>query len=75
MTEVERLETELGRAYRALHVMAACARDGRKPGNATLAYHSPTIGAAARFIHEDSLEGADYFIGKDVSILHEALKP
>ena len=74
MTEVERLETELSRAYRALHVMAACARDGRKPGAATLAYHSPTIGAAARFIQDGSLEGAGYFIGKDVSVLHDALK-
>jgi hypothetical protein len=37
-------------------------------------YHSPTICADARFVHEGALDGSEYFIGKSVDVLHAALR-
>lgn len=65
---------ELERAYRALHGFYHAHRQGKLLDKTTLAYHSPTIGAAARFIHEGSLDGSAYFEGKPVSVLHDALR-
>lgn len=73
--ENERLVKELSRAYRALHGFYNCNRHGERPTDGMLAYHGPTIGAAARFVREGSLEGADYFEGKQLDVLREALKP
>lgn len=67
------LKEELGRAYRAVHGFYNAHRDGKPPSDAMVGYHTPTIAAAARFVREGSLEGTNYFIGKHVSVLHEAL--
>ena len=72
--EIERLRTELGRAYRALHAFAHAYREGKKINETAVFYHSPTIGAAARFVHEGALDGSEYFIGKSVDVLHAALR-
>jgi hypothetical protein len=65
-----RLEKELGRAYRALGGIYACVVRSEPP---PLAYHCMAIGAAIRFIDEESLDGSDYFEGKSVDVLHEVL--
>jgi len=67
-------ERELERAYRALYGFYSCHMKGEKPNDAMLAYHSPVIGAAARLVKEQRLDGADYFEGKPVEVLHAALK-
>lgn len=72
--EIERLKIELGRAYRALHGFAHAHRKGERLNDTAVGYHSPTIGAAARFVREQSLDGAEYFVGKPVAVLHEALR-
>lgn len=69
------LETELGRAYRALHGFYAVFARGEPPNKAMLGYHSTTIAAAARFVNGGSLDGSKYFEGKSVDVLHDALKP
>jgi len=72
--EIERLRTELGRAYRALHAFAFAHRASKMLNGTAVMYHSPTIGAAARFVHEGALDGSEYFIGKSVDVLHAALR-
>lgn len=74
-TDIENLQKELGRAYRALHGFHAAYAKGERLSDATVAYHSLTIAAAARFVNHGALDGADYFVGKNVSVLHDALKP
>ena len=69
--EIERLRQELGRAYRAIQGLWN-ARVNHTPFPE--GYHAPTIAAARRFITDDSLEGAAYFEGKQVDVLHEVLK-
>jgi len=71
MTEVQRLEKELGRAYRALRGLYSFVVTGETPDRTMLAYHSPTIAAAIRFVDEGSLDGAEYFIGKPFEVLQE----
>lgn len=71
--EIERLTTELGRAYRALHGFANARRKGELLNDTAFSYHAPTVGAAARFVREQSLEGADYFVGKPIAVLRAAL--
>lgn len=67
----EELQTELGRAYRCIQGMHnALARGIHFSAEA---YHSPTIGAAKRYVFEGALDGSDYFIGKPVEVLHAAL--
>lgn len=73
--EIERLKTELGRAYRALHGYSNAQRKGEMLNETAVGYHAPTAGAAARFVREGSLEGSEYFVGKHVSVLHAALDP
>lgn len=65
---------ELERAYRALRGIYGLVANGRPIPDATLAYHSLTLGAAMRFVGDDALDGSEYFIGKDASVLHEVLK-
>lgn len=72
MTPTE-LEIELGRAYRALRGLYGQIAKDQMPDKTMLAYHSPTIAAALRFVHEGELDGSQYFIGKPVSVLHDAL--
>jgi hypothetical protein len=68
------LEKELGRAYRCIRGFWTVTQKGELVADKTmLAYHSPTIGAACRFVAEGALDGAEYFIGKPVDILHKAL--
>lgn len=77
MTDSERiafLEKELGRAYRAIRGFYSAAKNKTLPDDVVLSYHAPTIGAANRFVYEESLEGSEFFIGKSVDVLHEALK-
>lgn len=72
MTDKERiaqLEDELARAYRAL-----VGFESGKLTAASRAYHAPTLAAAKRCVYEDALDGADYFIGKPVDVLHAALR-
>ena len=73
MSEIERLEKELGRAYRALQAFYRCIVSGRTPDDTMLAYHSPAVGAAIRYVDEEAMDGADYFVGKHISELHEVL--
>lgn len=72
--ELEHLRTELGRAYRALHAFYFAHRAGNMLNDTAVMYHCPTIGAAARFVHEGALDGSEYFIGKKVDVLHAALR-
>lgn len=70
---IEFLEKELDRAYRALCGYAKSADKGEPLGETTIAYHSPTVAAAKRHTILGETDGAEYFIGKHVSVLHEAL--
>lgn len=65
--------TELGRAYRCVQALhnALTAMQADIPGGG---YHALTIGAAKRFVFEGAMDGSDYFVGKPVAVLHEALK-
>ena len=67
------LEKELARAYRCIRGFWTAAKEGNVIDKTALAYHSPTIGAACRFVADGALDGAEYFIGKNVSVLHQAL--
>lgn len=71
--EAERVRKELERAYRALRGMYSAVAKGRVPDSTMLAYHAPTIAASIRYVNEGALDGADYFIGKPVDVLHSAL--
>lgn len=73
VAETARLHTELSRAYRALHGFYHSHVNGKEPNGAMIAYHSLTLGAARRFITDDSIDGASYFEGKPVGVLHEVL--
>lgn len=76
MTDEEaRLTNELERAYRAIRGFYTFAKEGKTPDEGMLSYHVLTIGAACRFVAEGALDGADYFIGKPVDVLHNALDP
>lgn len=72
--EIKCLHIELGRAYRALHAYAHARRAGTVLNETAVAYHSLTAAAAARFVHEGTLDGSEYFIGKPVEVLHAALR-
>lgn len=74
MTESE-LKEELERAYRCIRGFFTFANRGDLPDKMMIAYHSPTIGAACRYVSTGSLDGARYFIGKPVEVLHNALDP
>lgn len=70
---VASLKAELGRAYRCIQGM----HNALKAANVDFGssgYHTPTIGAAKRFVWEGELDGSDYFIGKPVEVLHAALR-
>lgn len=67
-------KTELERAYRCIRGLYGKIANGEKPNATMLAYHSPTLAAAIRFVEEGALDGSEYFIGKDVSVLHEAMR-
>lgn len=71
--EVKRLTTELGRAYRCVWGFFTSRRRKELLDDTAMAYHSLTAGAAGRYVNYESLDGSDYFIGKHVSVLHEAL--
>lgn len=70
----EELKTELERAYRALRGLYGIVAKGGVPDNAWRGYHGPTLAAAIRFVNEGALDGSEYFIGKHVSVMQEALK-
>lgn len=72
MTE-DKLKLELERAYRALRGLWTVAQKGELPDKTMLAYHSPTIAAACRYVETGELDGSEYFVGKPVDVLHEAL--
>jgi len=72
--EVLRLRTELGRAYRALRGFYSFAAKAEVPNKTMMAYHALTIGASIRFVNYGSLDGADYFVGKPVDVLHDVFK-
>lgn len=72
-SENERLEKELGRAYRAVRGFYSVLSKGLKPSDAMMAYHALTVGAAVRFVNEGSLDGSEYFIGKKIDVLQTVL--
>ena len=74
MDKPVRLQEELERAYRCICGFHTFARNGKLPDEGMLAYHSPVIGAARRFVIEEKLDGAKYFEGKPIAVLHAALK-
>ncbi len=67
-------KTELERAYRALRAIYGKVAIGLPLNDDMLRYHSMTLGAAMRFREDDKLDGADYFLGKDVSVLESYLR-
>lgn len=71
---IANLEKELGRAYRCIRGFWTVTKKNEVADKTVLAYHSPTIAAACRFVGEGALDGAEYFIGKKVDVLHEALE-
>lgn len=73
-TEIERLRTELERAYRALAAYTNARDKGHALPNHAIAYHSLTEAAAKRFVNHGALDGSEYFIDKSVAILHAALR-
>lgn len=72
MTE-EQLREELERAYRCISGFYVSRRKGELLDKTTFAYHSPTVAAARRYVTEGELDGSEYFIGKNVSVMHAAL--
>lgn len=74
MDEPARLRRELELAYRCICGFHTFARQDKLPDETMLTYQSPVIGAARRFVIEDALDGASYFEGKPVEVLHAALK-
>lgn len=72
--EIERLRTELGRAYRALNAYTNARDRGEPLAEGAVAYHSLTEAAAKRFVRVGALDGSEYFIGKSVDVLHAALR-
>ena len=73
MAEVD-LRKELECAYRCICGFHTALRKGELLDLTATAYHSPTIAAARRFVVEHELDGAEYFIGKQIDVLHNALK-
>ena len=71
--ESAQLRNELERAYRCISAFYTSLRKGEFLDKTALAYHSPTIAAARRYVAEGELDGAQYFIGKNVSVMHAAL--
>lgn len=67
------LKRELERAYRCICGFSTARRKGDILDDTAFAYHSPTIGAARRFVLDGQLDGAAYFEGKPVDVLHKAL--
>lgn len=72
-SEVEKLRTELERAYRAIRGFYTAHQNGARLDRTIVAYHSPTIAAACRFVKTGQLDGSEYFVGKPIEVLHEAL--
>jgi len=73
-TGADKLRAELERTYRALGGFYSRIREGQLPDKTMLAYHSPTVAAARRFIDTGEIgEGSEYFVGKLVEALHKAL--
>lgn len=70
-TAEAQLKTELGRAYRCIQGMHNALKKG---GQFVEGYHLLTIGAAKRFVFENDLSGSQYFEGKHVRVLDEALR-
>lgn len=73
MTEQE-LKTELERAYRCIRGFYSANVRGKTLDDTPLAYHSPTIAAAIRFVDEGALDGSEYFIGKNVDVMHDVFR-
>ena len=71
MTE-EQLKEELGRAYRCIVGLYNKIPQNEKKG-AMFFYHSLTIAAAKRCVYKDQMDGAEYFVGKGVEELHNAM--
>ncbi len=70
----EELKDELRKAYRALRGIYGNVANGQSVNPAVVAYHSPTLGAAMRFVEEGALDGSKYFIGKPVEVLYKTLE-
>lgn len=67
----EQLEDELKRAYRCIQGLHKEKTKG-SPFDET--YHALALGAAKRSVFEGQLDGSVYFVGKHITVLHEALK-
>lgn len=67
----DQLIIELQRAYRCIQGMHNALTRGIE---CNFGYHALTIGAAKRYVFEGELDGSTYFEGKQVSVLHDALK-
>jgi hypothetical protein len=66
----EQLRRELERAYRCIQGLLH-AQETNHPF--AYGYHQLTIGAAKRYVFLGELDGSEYFIGKDIKVLQEAL--
>lgn len=70
----DELDTELRRAYRAIRGIYGKIANGETPDKTMLAYHSAALGAAIRFVDQGEFDGAQYFTGKPIEVLHDALR-
>ena len=73
--ERDRLTTELQRAWRCVRGFHSFSQRGELPDNAFRAYHILTIAAAVRYVSERSMDGSEYFIGKDIDVVKYILDP
>lgn len=69
----DQLKEELAKAYRAIRSFYTAAQKGELPDEVILGYHSPTIGAACRFVRSGKLHGSAFFVGKHFDVLQDAL--
>lgn len=68
------VERELERAYRAVYALYNEYTCSPQYDPTKYAHICLTLGAAARFVLDGRLDGADYFVGKHIDVLHEALR-
>ena len=64
---------ELEKAYRCIRGLYGRIANGLPPDRTMLAYHSPTLAAAIRFVDSEQLDGSEYFIGKPIEVLRETV--
>jgi hypothetical protein len=70
----QQLTEELGRAYRCIVGFYTAHFRGESLDRTALVYQCTVIGAAQRFVFDGELDGSNYFEGKSLDVLRDALK-